>query len=872
MRKSLLKLLGFVAGLALSTYVSAIGMGGINVFSALGQPLKADIELVAVNKVEKSSMVVRLASPDAYKGAGLEYPYGNKFKFQIENRPNGDLYLKVSSEQPINDPFVSMLVELSWASGRLLREYTFLLDPPGYIAEQPKQTDVQAIAPAVQSAPPEISPRETSPRPVEQAAPVAPTPVESQPAEKPAMTAPARKTVVFPKEKGVATDSIAVHDGDTLNRIARQHKPDEVSLERMLVALYRANIDQFDGKNINRIRAGKILRMPDQGELMGVAQPDAVKEIRAQTADWNAYRQKLAAAAPVTSKPQDAKQVATGKIASSVADKAPVAKESAKEVLKLSKGEAPGDKAATGAAGKTPTAQDKKNAEQEDAIAKAKSLKEDQTRAAMLEKNLKDMQRLAQLKQEAAALQKPSSAVPSVAASSPVVAASETAVASAVKPAPVAKPKPKVVVVPEPSLVDQILGEPLYLAGGVAVLFGLGGIGFMLSRRKRGFTAATAEKKSENTSAVAGRVAAPVAPSPELGDFTRTAVTKKAEESSKSDNVDPINEADLFLNFGRDVQAEEILKDALRNTPGDHRIHLKLLGIYANRKDTNSFSSIARQLKDSGDEEAWQEAAAMGRRLEPNNPMYGGSIEDAESATTQTTVLNAPEDTGGMTQQMNTFSPDFVLDDEQPEQEALSADVDFDLGDAEKTTIMSAADMAAVQAESMDFDVTSTSPSLSVPSGMDFDITSTGLSAPATDMEVEAKSDGLDDLVFDITSTSMPAAEPEAPAKSEESDEDGLAFTLDFPVEDIPAKQAAQPADSGLAGISLNLDDAETPSGQAPGIKDEHWHEVATKLDLAKAYQEMGDAVGAREILEDVLREGDEGQREAAQSLLNQIG
>ncbi|MFZ2300971.1 MAG: FimV/HubP family polar landmark protein [Gallionella sp.] len=869
MRESLLKLLGLVAGLALSTCVSAIGMGGINVFSALGQPLKADIELVAVNKIEKTSLVVRLASPDAYKGAGLEYPYGNKFKFQIENRPNGDLYLKVSSEQPVNDPFVSMLVELSWASGRLLREYTFLLDPPGYIAEQPKQTDVQAIAPAVQSAPPEMSPR-----PVEQAAPVAAPPVESQPAEKPVMAAPTRKTVVMPrKEKDVATGSITVHDGDTLNKIAMQNKPDEVSLERMLVALYRINIDQFDAKNMNRIRTGKILRLPNQSELMGVGQSDAVKEIRAQTADWNAYRQKLAAAAPAVSKPQDAQQVATGKIASSVADKAPVAKESAKEVLKLSKGEAPGDKAATGAAGKTPTAQDKKNAQQEDAIAKAKSLKEEQTRTALLEKNLKDMQRLAELKAEAAALQKSASAVPTVAASAPVAVASEAAAASAVKPAPAPKPKPKVVV-PEPSLVDQILADPIYLAGGTAILLGLGGIGFMLSRRKRGFTAASGKDDGAST----GRIAAPVAPSPESGDFTRTAAAAKAEESPKADNVDPINEADLFLNFGRDAQAEEILKDALKHTPNDHRIHLKLLGIYANRKDANSFSSVARQLKDSGDEEAWQQAAAMGLRLEPNNPMYGGgTIEDAESATTQTTVLNAPEEAGSMTKQMNTFSPDFVLDDTQAEQEAPSADVDFDLGDAEKTTIMSPEDMAAVQAGSMDFDVTSTNPSLNAPDGMDFDITSTDFSAPAADVPAEPESSDLNDLVFDVTSTnsSMLAAEPEAdkPAKDEESDEDGMAFTLDFPVEDMLPKSApaAQPAEVGLAGISLNLDDAETPGEPAPEARDEHWHEVATKLDLAKAYQEMGDVIGAREILEEVLREGDEGQRETAQSLLDQI-
>ena len=871
MRESLLKLLGFVAGLALSTCVSAIGMGGINVFSALGQPLKADIELVAVGKTEKASLVVRLASPDAYKGAGLEYPYGNKFKFQIENRPNGDLYLKVSSEQPINDPFVSMLVELSWASGRLLREYTFLLDPPGYIAEQPKQTDVQAIAPAVQSAPPEISPR-----PVEQAAPAAAPPVESQPAEKPVMAAPTRKTVVMPKEKDVATGSITVHDGDTLNKIAMQNKPDEVSLERMLVALYRINIDQFDGKNMNRIRTGKILRLPNQSELMGVGQSDAVKEIRAQTADWNAYRQKLAAAAPAASKPQDAQQVATGKIASSVADKAPVAKESAKEVLKLSKGEAPGDKAATGAAGKAPTAQDKKNAEQEDAIAKAKSLKEEQTRTALLEKNLKDMQRLAELKAEAAALQKSASAAPAVAASAPVVVASEAAAASAVKPAtPAPKPKPKVVA-PEPSLVDQILADPVYLAGGVAILLGLGGIGFILSRRKRGFTAAAGKDDGASSS---GRIAAPVVSSPESGDFTRTPAAAKVEESQKADNVDPINEADLFLNFGRDAQAEEILKDALKHTPNDHRIHLKLLGIYANRKDTNSFSSIARQLKDSGDEEAWQQAAAMGLRLEPTNPRDGGrTIEDAESATTQTTVLNATEDAGSMTKQMNAFSPDFVLDDTQAEQEAPVADVDFDLGDAEKTTILSPEDMAAVQAESMDFDVTSTNPSLSAPDGMDFDITSTDFSAPAGDVSAEPEPPDLNDLVFDVTSTnpSMAAAQPEADksAKNEESDEDGMAFTLDFPVEDMAPKSAsaAQPAEIGLAGISLNLDDAETPGESAPEAKDEHWHEVATKLDLAKAYQEMGDVVGAREILEEVLREGDEGQRETAQSLLDQIG
>ena len=139
-------------------------------------------------------------------------------------------------------------------------------------------------------------------------------------------------------------------------------------------------------------------------------------------------------------------------------------------------------------------------------------------------------------------------------------------------------------------------------------------------------------------------MAAPVFPSPDTGDFTG-AVSAQAAASSQSDNVDPISEADLFLNFGRDAQAEEILKEALQNTPNNHQIHLKLLGIYANRKDANSFSTIARQLQDSGDDDAWQQAVAMGRKLEPNNPMYGGgfrSMEDTGSATVQMPAFNAP--------------------------------------------------------------------------------------------------------------------------------------------------------------------------------------------------------------------------------------
>ena len=873
MHKSLLKLLGFVVALALSASVSALGLGGINVVSALGQPLKADIELVSVGKAERASLVARLASSDAYKGAGLEYPFGNKFKFQVEHRADGNSYLVVSSAQPVNDPFVSLLVELTWSSGKLLREYTFLLDPPDYVAEQPAPAEVVAVAPVAPAAPVETV--EPAAAPAEQTAQErqyqqewadelkkqpetmrAEAPADEQALAKQPVAVPAPK----PVEKAAPAGEIVVKRGDTLNQIAAQNKPVDVSLERMLVALYRANAEQFDGRNMNRIKTGKILRLPEQNELMNVAQAEAVREIRAQAADWNAYRQKLASAAPVSSQGQDAQQVSSGKISSTVADKAPVAKESAKEVLKLSKGEAPGDQTAAGG-GKAMTAQDKKNAAQEEAIAKAKAMEEEKTRLAMLEQNLKDMQRLAELKSQAAALAQSASAISGVSAASAVAAASGVAAASA----PVAQPKPKKqpvapkVVEPEPTLIDEILGNPLYLAGGAAVLLALGGLGYMAQRRRKSPAAAFSEKQDE-VGEITGRMATPQAPSPDTGDFTALAATNEVE-SVQSDDVDPISEADLFLNFGRDAQAEEVLKEALLRTPDDHRIHLKLLGIYANRVDVNSFATIARQLQVSGDEPAWEQAAAMGRKMEPNNPMYGGaSIEDAASATMQTMVLNtAPEI--------------------EPEPSAPEVDFDLGAGDAGKTMILNPEEVPAAQEMVMDFDLTSTTPTQDIASDMDFDITSTHPSIPAVTEEApavpeepaEAGLPNLDDLVFDI---STPVAEPEVPKKVEHADDDVMEFSLDFPVEEETVKPsaAAPAADIGLSGISLNLDDIGTPATAAPEVvKDERWHEVATKLDLARAYQEMGDQTGAREILEEVLRDGDAEQQEAAQALIDQL-
>jgi pilus assembly protein FimV len=900
--KSIYKLSGFIAVLAWSGIVSATGLGGINVSSNLGQPLKAEIELVSVDKADSSSITAKLASPDSFKSAGVDYPYSlPKLKFEVINRDSGNPSIKLTSSQPVNDPFVTLLVEVTWSSGKLLREYTFLLDPVDFKAQEPQPAPVKTIAPVVAapvvtatpvapvaaepapvvthpavSAPVETQPEQVAPAPTDtvQQAPAqaeaiapaeqtAPAPEQVAPAE----ASPAAAPDALSKEEALPVAEpeakpLTVVRGDTLSKIALKNKPADVSLERMLVALYRANSDAFAGKNMNRLKTGKIIRLPDASDLDSVQQADAVKEVRAQVADWNVYRQQLAAVKAEAGS-DTAKQASSGKINTAVAESV-TSKTPAKEVLKLSKGEAPGDKATGG--GKA-SAQEKANAKEEESIAKNKALKEAQDRTALLEKNVKDLQLLAEMKKQAEA-----AAASTSAASSPVPAVAASAPA-------VVKPK---IVAPEPKVVEQasLLDDPIMLAAGAAGLLALGGVGFMLTRRSKksgGKEKEDDKSVAEDIGGATGRIAAPVMPSPDTGDFTQSANTESTTQIS-SDEVDPIGEADLFLTFGRDVQAEEVLTEALKSNPNNIPVRLKLLSIYVARKDTNSFFTHAKVIKESGDEAAWSQAAAMGLALEPSNPLYGGDG-----------VAAAPE--AEMPAESAQPSVDFDLGFGSPAG-SVQATPDFqgtvviETPSNESTTILSASDLRAAQETPMDFDVTGTHPGIPAveaevaSSGMNldemvFDVTSTHPGIPAQSAAAnasEAPADNVDDLIFDVTTTHVSAPAAEKPAAAP-ADEGGLAFTLDFPTDfkaPASAKESA-PVDIGLGDISLNLGNIAPVAAATSESKDERWQEVATKLDLAKAYQEMGDAAGAKEILEEVLRDGDAEQRASAEAMMQQL-
>ena len=276
--------------LAVPMLAHAVGLGNLRVLSALGQPLNAEIQIVSEQAGEMATVTARLPSQDAFRQAGIEFnPVLLGMQFNVEQR-DGKSVLKLTTKQPVNEPFLDILVELQWSSGRLVREYTFLLDPPEYKLPQ-----------AITAAP--------SPMPMEKPsqAAAAAAPIEAKPLEeKPLEQKPLEPEAAAPPPPPFLPEAKApvkheVKKGDTLGAIARANMPRGVTYNQMLIALYRANREAFIRDNINLVRAGRILDIPDEEAVAAIDPDDATRLVRSQMADFAAYRRKLAAAAPTTS-------------------------------------------------------------------------------------------------------------------------------------------------------------------------------------------------------------------------------------------------------------------------------------------------------------------------------------------------------------------------------------------------------------------------------------------------------------------------------------------------------------------------------------------------------------------------------------------
>src|SRR5512140_3829407 len=646
--------LALAAAVLLGAWASdaaALALGRVNVQSALGEPLRADIEIVDINADEASSLRTAVASPEAFRAAGLEYsPALTGIEVTLKRRPDGRYFLQLSSQRPINEPFVDLILETQWASGRIVRDYTLLFDPANM--------------------------RQSTPPAAAQVAPVAP-----QARTSPATVAPAaRATQQAPASTAAAKGDgkqVKVQSGDTAGKIAAANKPANVSLDQMLVALLNANPEAFIGGNVNLLKAGAVLELPSAELASQQSAAAASQTVIAQSRDFNEYRRRLAAGIPTTKIPATERQ-ASGKVEAQVQDKKPAAPSPDK--LTLSKGAVQGKAA-------------------EDKIAREREAKDAAVRLAELNKNITDLNQLstgAPAVAPAAAASKPAAgtaapaaaasamrpaasvAIPAIAvpatmaaatkpaaapapapatpagldqagpaavmpASAPVPAmaaapasapAAETAAPASNSPADTAKPatgpataakaapKPIAPPVEEPSFIEELAQNPLVLGAVALIVALLAGFGFYKVRQRKKATQVDSsflESRLQPDSFFGASGGQRI--DTNEGGATGSSMVYSPSQLDAAGDVDPVAEADVYLAYGRDLQAEEILKEAMRASPERLAIRTKLLEVYAKRRDTKGFELLATQLfgLTGGQGEDWAKAQEIGVQIDPDN-------------------------------------------------------------------------------------------------------------------------------------------------------------------------------------------------------------------------------------------------------------
>ncbi|KHK51651.1 peptidoglycan-binding protein [Ralstonia sp. A12] len=942
----------------------AAGFGALHVRSSLGQPLQAEIDLTGVTPEEAQNLVAKLAAPDAYSRAGLTYnPIVSSLRASLERQSNGNYVVRLRSTQPVAEPFVDVLVDLNWASGHVSRAYTFLLDPVG----SSNTAQNFAPTPVVQA---------TTPGAAESAAP-APAPAAQSQAGAPAAAAPAptrqpraatrqaaRQQQAAPAASApdaTPGGSYTVQRGDSLYDVASTaaQGQDTVSLDQMLLALYRNNPNAFIGGNINRLRTGSVLKVPSQAEAQKVSAREARREVVAQTSGFTGYRNRLATAAEANAATDtDSTRQQSGSVSARVQDQATPAA-SGRDELRLSKADRSGKANAA--------------ARDEELVAKERALKEMESRVAQLEKNLTDMQRLVELKNaelaKAASAAKPaagaapataapavaaanapapaaasstpapaqqaaqpaaatpaeaapaasaSSATATAAASAPEAASAPVAAASAPQAAAsapvaaasapaVAPKKAPVVVAPQPPIAEEsffssLLGNPMALGLGGVVVALLGGLAVYRRRQQKpeqahGFQDSLLSQESTVMAGANSLFGAAGGQSVDTSQHSVFGADFRIGGSNESNEVDPIAEADVYIAYGRDVQAEEILREALEQHPERQAIRLKLMEIYANRQDAHGFQTIAEEMlaQVGAASPEWAEAAAMGRKFDPANPLYltvqgdghhvaaeapaehghAGAVAAGAAALAGVGAVAAaeafkPTVTGETTRRgddWTTLSPD--LDPSAPSTKAPQlADLDLPL---DSFPAPAAGDPITAPDEAVEMFKSHAEPEADLPqfnahAGEAYQ----PVSAPPMHMD-------LSDLSLDLNPT-PPAAEaaPAAPVAAVEESLPSWAQPTDlsqapmhFDAEPHHAEQEHVVNDEPQSAIRLDTNLPHTLSGEhgADGVRD-----LQIKFDLAKAYIEIGDKEGARELLQEVLDLGDPSFHAEAQALMRQIG
>lgn len=625
----------------------ALGLGEIRLNSALNQPFDAEIELLSPTPEELGSLKVTLASQDVFSRYGIDRPqYLSNFDFSVSRGQGGKATIKVTSNRSVTEPYVTLLVEASWARGRLVREYTVLLDPPVFM---PSQNEAPAPVTTPQSATTAEGRIERRPTPAPEQAPAPaatprPIPAPTPAPEEPAPTR-AQRTEESTDQQIIASpgSEYTVQRNDTLSKIASAANPgSRRANNQTMIALFRANPQAFSGNNINRLRAGSVLRIPELSEIEAISADEAGSEVARQAAEWSG------GVVADTTPEADRLRLVTPQETPTPPTPAPAPQQQAQQQTRPS------------AAPATPTPPDRR-------------LEVESPNLAQAQQNV-----------EPTPAQPPAEQTPPTEAQAPT--SGEPAAAAEEPAAPVAEAPPKAAptppAAPEPTLMERLNDYWwLLIALGLAVVVGAMAV-FIRRRRESEEDSLDALSSPLNFEPPSERPARALAPSSKGGradaflvegedddglvktnldddlEFDQPQTLRRdpaparnfdagvaaaaaaapvaaraaddtlsSESAVRFDQQDALAEADFHMAYGLYDQAADLVKIAIDREPGRRDLKLKLLEIYFVWGNKDLFLDTARDLYESRDDAApgeWDKVLIMGKQIAPENTMFKG--------------------------------------------------------------------------------------------------------------------------------------------------------------------------------------------------------------------------------------------------------
>ncbi|NMZ39211.1 FimV family protein [Pseudomonas proteolytica] len=843
--------LAIAAASALSSGMAqALQLGEMTLKSKLNQPLSVEIELLDVGGLSASDIVPSLASSQAFVDAGVDrQAFLDELSFTPVLNPSGRSVVRVTSSKPLPDSYVRFLLQVQWPNGRLMRDYSVLLDPAKFEQKAP-----EAIAPAPRLAPPAAS----------------------------SVSKAAEHTTT---------------SRDTLWEIAAKNR-NGGSIQQTMLAIQALNPGAFVDGNINRMKTGQVLRLPDPVQSTSLPQPQAIAEVTAQNAAWRQGRRGATNQAAGRQQLDATKRTQAGAAPSQTA---------AKDNLSLVSAEA-AKAGVKGAAGDSKALNNKLAVTQESLDSTRRENEELKSRMTDLQSQLDKLQRLIELKNNqlaklqaeggapaqpaampaelAAAPVAPAPATPAPAAEAPVVAPVE----SPAEPAPVASTEGKF---------NDLLTNPIVLGviGGAAGLLVL--LLLLLWARHRNarleeekhlrMARALAEEPEfsssldqdmpsdsfEGLEVPAANVKLAPAPAPAPAPVAvapvPAPVTSMAPPSKpiiEPGSSDALALAQSHLDRGHLNQAAAVLEEAIKLEPKRSDLRLKLLEVYGQQGDKDGFVTQERQLVANGENHAQVELL---KNRYPAMAVLAAGVSAAVAAAALDAQyvkdLLQEEPAPAATPEADGFDTDFdlSLDDLEAASPALVAP-EPEIDDLSFESVLQQQNEAKASEDDL--------------SDFDLDLQ---LDAPASASDDDFLS-GLEEQMKDLPPVEPPTL---TPAALEDFDlpEDFDLSLADEPVASAKPDAFASELDDVNAELERLSQSLESPSIEpsftaedaAKGDDEPEFDflsgtdEVATKLDLAQAYIDMGDEGGARDILAEVLTEGDEKQRDEAKEMLSNL-